>query len=345
MPKKIAVLGAGSWGTSLAVLLGDKSFQVFLWARKRHSAQAIMETRENSRYLPGVKIPREIEVTDSLKEALSNAEMVILSVPSHAVREVIRMSGPFLGGKAIIVNTAKGLEMDSLYTISRVLSEELPKALKNRIAVLSGPSHAEEVSRKLPTTVVVASAERSLAEYVQDVFITPFFRVYTNPDVTGVELGGALKNVIALATGIADGLGLGDNAKAALMTRGIAEITRLGVKMGANPLTFAGLSGIGDLIVTCTSVYSRNWRAGKELGKGKCLEEVLAGMGMVVEGVRTTKAVWRLASEKGIEMPICQQVYRVLFENETPQQGVSNLMQRSRTHEVEEVVLNWENWK
>lgn len=331
MQDRIAVVGAGSWGTALAILLARKGFRVNLWARRPEQVAALRKLRENRSYLPEVLLPATITPTADLTAAVREAGLVVLSVPSHAVRLIARELRPLLPPGVIIVNTAKGLELDTKKRLSIVLAEE---GLE-RVVVLSGPSHAEEVGRGLPTTVVVAAADREAAEYVQDVFMDPTFRVYTNPDVTGVEFGGALKNIIALATGMADGLGLGDNARAALMTRGMAEIARLGVALGGKILTFAGLSGIGDLIVTCTSMYSRNRRAGILLGKGQALEEVLAAVGMVVEGVRTTAAARELARQYNIRMPITEEIYQVLYQGKPVGDCVAALMERPRTHEVE----------
>ncbi|MDN5345307.1 MAG: glycerol-3-phosphate dehydrogenase [Clostridia bacterium] len=331
MSGTIAVIGAGSWGTALAVLLARKGCRVNLWARRQETVATLLETRENKPYLPGVQLPPGVRPTTDLELATRETDLIVLSVPSHAVRLTARQLKPLLPPDTVIVNTAKGLELDTRKRLSEVLAEEgLAK-----VAVLSGPSHAEEVGRGLPTTVVVAATGRETAEYVQDIFMDPTFRVYTNPDVIGVEFGGALKNIIALATGMADGLGLGDNARAALMTRGMAEIARLGVALGGKAMTFAGLSGIGDLIVTCTSMYSRNRRAGIQLGQGKPLAEVLASMGMVVEGVRTTAAARDLSRHHQIRMPITTEIYQVLYAGKPVQDCVAALMERPRTHEVE----------
>jgi len=336
---QISVLGAGSWGTALAMLLHQKGFQVNLWSRDANIAEEIKEQRSNSRYLPGISIPKEIWATHYLEEAVQKSQLWVLAVPSHAVRKVASTVRPFLASNTVIVNTAKGLEDNSHQRMSEIIKHELGGCAN--IAVLSGPSHAEEVCRFYPTAVVVSSENKNCAELVQDVFIFSTFRVYINPDLIGVELGGALKNVIALATGIADGLGLGDNARAALITRGLAEITRLGTVMGANPLTFSGLTGLGDLIVTCNSMHSRNRRAGIEIGKGRQLEEVLKKVGMVVEGVKTTRSAWQLARKYGIEMPITNQVYNLLFEGKDPALGVAELMQRQKKpHELEEVATH-----
>ncbi|MGI9952864.1 NAD(P)H-dependent glycerol-3-phosphate dehydrogenase [Moorellaceae bacterium AZ2] len=337
MALKITVLGAGSWGTALAVLLARKGFQVILWARRAELAHRLKENKENTDYLPGVVLPDSLTVETDVARALCEADVVVFSVPSQAVRETARRVKPYLKPEAVVVNTAKGLELDSGLRLSQVLTEEGIE----RLAVLSGPSHAEEVGRGLPTTVVVASRRRRIAEYVQDIFMCPSFRVYTNPDLVGVELGGALKNIIALATGMSDGLELGDNARAALMTRGLAEIARLGVAMGASPLTFAGLAGVGDLIVTCSSMYSRNRRAGISLGRGLPLNEVLAQVGMVVEGVLTTAAARRLAQQLGVPMPVTEEVYQVLYNQKPARECVAALMERKPTMETNFLGVSW----
>jgi glycerol-3-phosphate dehydrogenase (NAD(P)+) len=329
---RITVYGSGSWGTALAVSMGKAGHQVALIGRNPEEMRLMNERRENIKYLPGVILPQTVQPTTDLEQL--NAEMVVFSVPSHGVRGAAQRVKPYLRPGSIIVNTAKGLEVETHRRLSEVLTEELPG---HPVVVLSGPSHAEEVGRDMPTTVVVASEDLQAAEQVQDFMMTPKFRVYTNPDEVGVELGGALKNVIALCTGIAEGLGFGDNTKAALMTRGLAEIARLGVVMGGNPLTFAGLAGVGDLIVTCTSQHSRNRRAGLALGQGKPLDQVLEEVGMVVEGVRTTRVAYELSQIQGIPMPITEQAYRVLFEGADPKIAVSNLMMRGKKHELEEV--------
>lgn len=332
----VAVYGAGSWGSALAVVLANAGHQVALIGRQATEMERMRKERENTRYLPGVVLPPAVLPTTDV--TLLNADLVVLSVPSHSVREAARRVKGYLKPGCIVVNTAKGMEEGSHLRLSEVLTEELPQ---HRIAVLSGPSHAEEVGRNMPTTVVVAS-DVDVAKTVQDLMMTPEFRIYTNPDIIGVELGGALKNVIALCTGIAEGLGFGDNTKAALMTRGLAEIARLGVAQGGHSLTFAGLSGVGDLIVTCTSPHSRNRRAGVALGQGKPLETVLKDVGMVVEGVRATRIAYQLSLEKNISMPITAQAYKVLFEGADPKVAVADLMMRGKRHELEEIVeMNW----
>lgn len=329
---QIAVYGAGSWGTALAVLMAKAGNSVALIGRNEEEIRQMHERRENLRYLPGVVLPQSLEATTDLSRC--RADLLILSVPSHAVRSTARLLRQNLSPGTLIVSTAKGLEEETHKRLSQVLEEELSG---HPIIVLSGPSHAEEVGRDMPTTVVVASQNMEASQQVQDLMMTPKFRIYTNPDLIGVELGGALKNVIALCTGIAEGLGFGDNTKAALMTRGLAEIARLGVAMGGNPLTFAGLSGVGDLIVTCTSLHSRNRRAGLALGQGKPLEHVLQEVDMVVEGVRTTKVAYELSQKRGISMPITEEAYHVLFEGCDPKIAVSDLMMRGKKHELEEV--------
>ena len=325
------VYGAGSWGTALAVVLAKAGNRVALIGREKEEMARMAELRENKRYLPGVVLPPEVSPTADLN--CLSVGLVVISVPSQSVREAARLMKPHLKPDCVIVNTAKGLESGSYLRLSEVIADELPGS---PVAVLSGPSHAEEVARNMPTTVVVAS-DLETAEAVQDVIMTSNFRVYTNPDVIGVELGGALKNIIALCMGIAEGLGFGYNSKAALMTRGLAEITRLGVALGGNPLTFSGLAGVGDLIVTCTSPYSRNRRAGLALGQGQKLETVLQEIGMVVEGVTAARTAYDLSREKGISMPITEQAYKVLFEGVDPKTAVLDLMGRGKRHELEEL--------
>lgn len=331
----IAVLGAGSWGTALGLVLHSKGYTVNLWMKDQEQYEKILTTRENTQYLPGIAIPEKINLFTDIEAAIRGADSILIAVPSQAVRSVLKLMKGSIMPQQVIINAAKGLEQQTLLRISEVVEEELPG---QPFAVLSGPSHAEEVSKKMPTTVVAASKERAVAEFVQDLFITPTFRVYTNPDLSGVELGGALKNVIAFGAGISDGLGFGDNAKAALMTRGIREIARLGAAMGANIDTFAGLSGIGDLIVTCTSIHSRNRRAGILMGQGKDLDTTLREIGMVVEGITTTRAAYALSKKYEVEMPITEEIYGILYNNTNAKNAVTNLMTRNRTHEMEEIV-------
>lgn len=337
MKKKVAVMVAGSWGTALASVLADNALDVMLWTRNQQQAEEINRQHTNNRYLPDAKLPERIIATTSIEEAVRDAEAVVLVVPSTGMRGVVQAMRPHIAPDTLIIHATKGFEADSLKRMSQVIAEELPELDSSHIVVLSGPSHAEEVILRNPTTVVVAAEHRPAAEAAQDLFINSYFRVYTNPDVVGVEVGGALKNIIALGAGLSDGLGFGDNAKAALMTRGIAEISRIGTAMGANPLTFAGLAGVGDLIATCTSRHSRNWRAGSMLAQGNSLDEVLDQMGMVVEGVKTTKAAYSLAKQYKVTMPIATELHHVLFDGKIPKLAVEDLMGRVRTHELEEV--------
>lgn len=338
MAEKIAVLGAGSWGTALALVLADNRHDVFLWTENEERVNEINMTHANSRYLPNITLPENITSTISLKEALAGVEVMVLAVPTKAIREVAAKVAMTATTPIMIVHVSKGIEPDSLLRISEMIEQEIPAHVLRSVVVLSGPSHAEEVSLRHPTTVTVSSKSSEAAGEIQDLFMNQHFRVYTNPDIIGVEIGGALKNIIALAAGISDGIGYGDNAKAALITRGLAEIARLGTKMGANPLTFSGLAGIGDLIVTCTSVHSRNWRAGNMLGKGQKLAEVLRNMGMVVEGVRTTEAAHQLSAKYDVQMPITNALYNILFKQQDPKKAVDELMARVKKHELEDLI-------
>jgi len=333
--KKIAVLGAGSWGTALAMVLSDNGHSVMLWGNNSDQINEINELHINKKYLPEIELPHSLKATDNLSDAVKDAQYILLVVPTKAIREVCQKVKKVLTNKVTMIHASKGIEPGTSKRVSEMITEEMESEFLRSVVVLSGPSHAEEVALRHPTTVTSASSNMEEAREVQDLFSNATFRVYTNEDVIGVEIGGALKNIIALAAGITDGLGYGDNAKAALMTRGLAEIIRLGKAMGANPQTFAGLTGMGDLIVTCTSVHSRNWRAGNLLGKGQSLEEVLNNMGMVVEGVRTTKAAYELAKQAKIEMPIVNELYAVLFEDKNPKAAVDALMSRDKRHEGE----------
>ncbi len=341
MSKKVAVVGSGSWGTALAVMLGKNGHRVCLWSWFEEEAKNLAKNRENKEFLPGVKIPDNVECLWDLEKCINGAEIIISAVPSHAVRNMAKKMKAYVKKDQIIVNVAKGLEDDTLLRLSEVIEDEIQGV---KVAVLSGPSHAEEVGKELPTTCVVAAKEREVAEKIQDVFMNPTFRVYTNPDIVGVELGGALKNIIALCAGVIDGLGFGDNTKAALMTRGIAEIARLGLAMGARIETFAGLSGIGDLIVTCTSQHSRNRKAGILIGQGKSVEETLKEVHMVVEGVHTSKAAYDIAKKYEVDMPIVNEAYEVLFNNKNPKEAVVDLMMRNKKHEIEEIVMENYEW-
>ena len=331
---KIAVLGAGSWGIATSVLLFSNGHQVTLWEFDHLEMTKLLKQREHKRKLPGILIPEEIEITDDLRAATLAFDMLVLALPSHTVRGVAGKMAKLNLADSVIVNLAKGIENETLCRVSEILREELPAGLHERIATLSGPSHAEEVAGKIPTTVVVAGFQEEIAGKIQQTFMNPYFRVYTNSDIIGVELGGSLKNVIAIAAGICDGMGLGDNSRGALITRGLAEMVRLGEKMGAKRETFAGLSGLGDLVTTCISKYSRNRYVGEQIGKGKTLDQVLKGMAMVAEGVKTTKSAYRLSQRYAVEMPITEQVYKVLFEDKRPHQAIEELMTRDPKSEI-----------
>lgn len=335
--KKVSVIGAGSWGTAIAFVLAENGHDCLLWARRSEQCTEINEQHQNSAYLPKTELPVNLKATSSLKHAVLHGDVIIIAVPTKAIRAVCSEINDIMNKKKLFVHVSKGIEPDSLKRISEMIKEEITPSHLQAVVALSGPSHAEEVVLRHPTTVAVASDHLASAEEVQDLFMNHYFRVYTNPDIVGVEIGAALKNVIALAAGITDGLGYGDNAKAALITRGLAEITRLGVKMGANPLTFSGLTGLGDLIVTCTSVHSRNWNAGHMLGKGQSLEDVISGMGMVIEGVRTAKAAHQLAEKYDVSMPLTESLYSVLFEEVSPKSAVDQLMGRMKKQEVEDL--------
>lgn len=327
---KIAVLGSGGWGCALASVLVDNQNDVVLWSKFESEIEMIRESGENAAKLPGVKLPSVLGLTSDLTIALTDAEIVVLAVPSTFIRSTCELIKPLLKQQQIIVNVAKGIEESTMMTLQEVINDVVP----NRVAVLSGPSHAEEVARGIPTSVVVGAYDEDVVKLVQDTFMNQNFRVYGSNDLVGIEIGGALKNVIALAAGITDGLGFGDNTKAALMTRGIAEISRLGIAMGANPMTLNGLSGIGDLIVTCTSMHSRNRRAGILIGKGYSLDEALAEVKMVVEGVYSAKAALALAKKYNVELPIIEKVNEVLFDGMNAGEAVDILMNRQKKFET-----------
>ncbi|MDO4859474.1 MAG: NAD(P)H-dependent glycerol-3-phosphate dehydrogenase [Bacillota bacterium] len=328
--KKIGVIGAGSWGTALAATLSDKGHSVRIWDLDKEHLESMDKYRENRKYLPGVKFGDNLQTAEDLKTVTDGADVVLFSVPAQHFRSAFENALPYLKPEMIIVNVAKGIEQKTLKRLSEIAAESLPEA---KYVVLSGPSHAEEVGIKLPTTVSVASKDLKLAEEIQDVFMTDRFRVYTSTDVTGLELGGALKNIIALGAGISDGMGFGDNAKAALMTRGIVEITRLGVALGAKSETFAGLAGVGDLIVTCTSMHSRNRRCGIMIGEGLDPKEAVKRVGMVVEGMFTAEAAYELAKKVNVEMPITEQIYKAINGQTDPRDAVNSLMTRERKGE------------
>ena len=332
---KIGVIGSGTWGTALAVLLTGNGHEVELWSAVPAEVEALTATRRHPN-LGDTPIPEKIRVTGDLEQAMKAKALLVLSVPSVYVRETAHRMAPFLKEGQVITNVAKGIEDTTLKNLSEIIEEELPAA---RVTVLSGPSHAEEVSRGLPTTCVAGAHRRQDAELVQNLFMSPVFRVYTSPDMLGIELGGALKNVIALAAGIADGLGCGDNTKAALITRGIAEITRLGTAMGGSPETFSGLTGIGDLIVTCASMHSRNRRAGILIGKGYTMDEAMKEVKMVVEGVYSARAARALSKKYQVSMPIVEQVNEVLFDGKPAKDALYDLMLRDRR--AENALLEW----
>ncbi len=325
---KISVLGAGGWGTTLAVLLHFNGHDVTLWEYKKNYVKTLIKTRENPLYLPGIKIPEEVKITHDLDDAVEKNNMLVLAVPSQFLRSVVKKIKYSDVKNSILISVAKGIENNSLMTMSQMISDVMPSLSIGQIGVLSGPSHAEEVSRRIPTAVVAASESLETSKSVQAAFMTSYFRVYSSTDVLGVELGGAFKNVIAIGAGIIDGAKFGDNTKAAIMTRGVAEIARLGTAMGASPETFAGLSGMGDLIVTCMSRHSRNRYVGEQIGAGKKLKEVLKSMNMVAEGVETSRSASQLADQYKVETPITTEVYKILFEEKDPVKATTDLMTR-----------------
>ncbi len=334
---KVGVLGAGAWGIALAVLLKNNGNDVTIWSKLQSEVDMLKNDRENSVTLPGIKIQDDMKVTADLKEAVEGMDIVVMAVASKFTRQTAASLKGIIKQGQVIVNVSKGIEEETLMTLTEVINDEVPEA---DAAVLSGPSHAEEVGRGLPTTVVVGANTFETAQLIQNAFMSKVFRVYTSPDVLGIELGGSLKNVIALAAGMADGLGYGDNTKAALITRGIAEVSRLGIKMGADMNTVAGLSGIGDLIVTCASMHSRNRRAGILIGQGKTADEAMKEVNAVVEGVFSARAAYKLADKYGVSMPIVEQVNKVLFENKNVKDAVVDLMERDKRSEI-----SFENWK
>ncbi len=342
MTGKVAVLGAGAWGTALGKLLAEKGNSVFLWSRRRELCDAVNATRENARYLPGAPIPANMSCTDDLRTALQGAEMVVFVVPSHAMREVARAAAPYLQGTGAgtepgisVVSATKGIEVDSLLFMDEVLGQELPSHARDQLATLSGPSFAKELVNHLPTAVVIAAHDPAVRDPVMKRFHTPYLRTYASGDVAGVECGGALKNVIAIAAGAVDGMGFGHNTRAALITRGLAEIAQLAMARGGSALTLAGLAGMGDLVLTCTGELSRNRTVGYELGKGRTLGEILAGLGHVAEGVRTAKSAYDLSKKLGVDMPITSEVYSVLYEDKPVEKAVRDLMARELSYEFD----------
>ncbi len=331
---KITLCGGGSWGTAIARLLSNKGHELNFYIRNKEVIEDIRKNKENTKYLPGAKFEKEINLTNNLDSVLQDIDVFIIAVPTSSIREVLTSIKDKISKDVIIVNLSKGIEVESLDRISEISSEILKD---NPFVALSGPSHAEEVGKDIPTTLVASSENLKVAQTIQHEFSTPIFRIYTNPDLVGVEMGGALKNIIALAAGMNDGLAYGDNSKAALMTRGIYEMSKLGISLGANPHTFNGLSGIGDLIVTCTSMHSRNRRAGILIGEGKSMEEACNEVGQVVEGVKTVKSAYKLAKLKNIEMPITNALYKVLYEGYDPNKAVYELMTRENKDEIEQI--------
>jgi len=325
---KISVLGAGGWGTTLAILLYYNGHNVTLWEYKKSYARQLLKKRINTDYLPGIKIPKEVLITYDIEEASVDKNLIVLAVPSQFLRNVVKEINYHRIEDAILVSVSKGIEKNTLMTMSQMLKDVFPHINENQIGVISGPSHAEEVSQMVPTAVVAASVDIETSKAIQAAFMTSYFRVYASTDILGVELGGAFKNIIAIGAGIIDGAGFGDNTKAAIMTRGVAEISRLGLAMGARPETFAGLSGMGDLIVTCMSRHSRNRYVGEQIGKGKRLKDVLKSMEQVAEGVETTRSAKQLASKIDIETPITNEVYKILFEDKDPVKATTDLMTR-----------------
>ena len=333
---KAGVIGSGSWGTALARVLSKNGHEVTLWSRREEESRMLREERENKSKLPGVKLPDDILCTTDLEQTVEGKDILVLATASPSIRSMAKKMAPYVAAGQLIVDVSKGIEESTLMILTDVIAQEIPQC---RAAVLSGPSHAEEVGRDIPTTVVAGAKDRETAEYIQNLFMNKVFRVYTSPDMLGIELGGALKNVIALAAGAADGLGCGDNTKAALITRGIAEMSRLGVAMGGHIETFNGLTGIGDLIVTCASMHSRNRRAGILIGQGKTMQEAMDEVKMVVEGVNSAKAAKTLAEKYEIDMPIVQEVNKVLFEDKPAREALADLMLRDK--KIEHPELPW----
>lgn len=338
--RRIAVIGAGSWGTALAKLLGDKGETVSLWGHREEHVATLQSTRENTAYLPGYRLNENITITSDLKQAVAGHLFVVMVVPSHVFRDVFSQLTEFLESGASIISATKGIENETLMTMTKVVAETIKvkenlRGVLGRIGVLSGPSFAKEVALGIPTAVTVAAQTKEVAKQFQSVFFTERFRAYTSTDVVGLEIGGALKNIVAIAAGICDGLGYGTNTRAALITRGLAEITRLGVKMGAAPLTFSGLAGLGDLVLTCTGDLSRNRFVGLKLGQGKKLNAILDEMEMVAEGIKTTRSARSLARKEGVEMPILEQVYNVIYEDKPCEMAVQDLLRRDQKEELE----------
>jgi glycerol-3-phosphate dehydrogenase (NAD(P)+) len=337
--RTVVVVGAGSWGTTLAHLLAEKGLRVNLWVREPEVYADLQRDRINRVFLPGVRLSSRLAFSQDLAALLPDAALVLMAVPSHVFREVLGVVKPHFPADGVLLSATKGVEIDSMLTMEGVTREELGPEVP--YAVLSGPSFALEVAQKQPTAVAIASRQREVAKYLQKLFSTPHFRVYTGRDVTGVELGGALKNIFAIGAGILGGMGLGDNPRAALITRGLAEMTRLGVRLGANPLTFTGLAGVGDLLLTCTGPQSRNFQVGFKLGQGQTLDQILGGMAMVAEGVKTSRAVHGLSEQLGVEVPLVTAIYKILYDNLAPKDAIKKLMTRELKDELEAMTETW----
>jgi glycerol-3-phosphate dehydrogenase (NAD(P)+) len=337
--KAIAVIGAGSWGTTLAQLLGEKGLDVRLWVRETHVFEGLRRDRINQTFLPGIRLSSRISYTQKFPVALNRAGLVLMAIPSHAFRQILQEVKPHWPSNAPLLSAAKGVEIASTLFMEGVVREEM--GAEAPYAVLAGPSFAREVAQKLPTAVTIASRQREIAHSLQRLFSAPYFRVYTSYDVTGAELAGALKNVFAIGTGILAGMGLGDNTRAALITRGLAEMVRLGMRLGANPMTLTGLAGLGDLVLTCTGSQSRNFQVGVKLGQGLSLDQILAGMAMVAEGVNTSRAVYLLAARLGVEMPLVTATYKILYEGLAPKEAIKKLMARELKDEMEAMTETW----
>ncbi len=331
---KVACIGAGSWGTTVASLIAQNGHEVILWCRRPELAEQIKAAGVNESYLPGVRLPTNLHATDDIAEAMSGAEVCVMGVPSHGWREILRAITPHLGSVEAVVSLTKGLEVDTNLRMSEVLSQECPALPMDKFAMLAGPNIAKEIARRMPAATAIACADDARCTWLQEIVHQPYFRVYTNNDVVGCELGGAIKNLVAIAAGIADTMGFGDNAMAALMTRGLAELTRLGVRLGGQSMTFAGLAGMGDMIVTCISKYSRNRRVGKELGKGRRIDDIIDEMNMVAEGVKTCKPILELGREVDAWMPITEGVVSVIYEGHTADEMVADILSRAPVPET-----------
>jgi len=333
---KIGVVGGGSWGTALANLLGNKGFRTDFWVFEEEVRDQIRRYRENIVFLPGFPLSENLFPSNDMAEVVSEKDLLLIVVPSHVMRETVMKMAGYVSRKSIVVSASKGIENKTHLTMSGVIAQALPDITASRFASLSGPSFARDVAKQVPTTVTVASKNKDTAALIQQVFATPFFRVYTHDDIIGVELGGSVKNVIAIASGIIDGLGLGLNTRAALITRGLAEMTRLGLKLGADARTFSGLAGVGDLVLTCTGNLSRNYTVGRQIGEGKTLKEILSEMRMVAEGVKTAESVYNLSRKLGVEMPISHETYHILYDDVSPKEAVFRLMTRDLKNELDE---------